>query len=384
MRRFAAAPSAVWSDLYYDLALVAAIVVLSGSWALDHSLGFTLWLGLVFGLIWSTWVVTSLVMGTFSGRDAAPGAVDIALLTVQMATILLVTLSSVADSSAADNVFGILLGMALGTGVILGWRARRRGTRVQTNTLVLMASAATLIVVSEILPDALSGWANTVWWVALVGILVAAAIGLQDSAIDPDRLSHRFGELTIILIGETLLKMALSADEKGFDTLDSGGLALVVVFVTAIWWDYFSDAVRRPPGSPRRRSAWGLSHFLLHLALIGAAVGLGKLAVADSGLGHGGTGWLIGAPLTLAMLALTMLDIFGERSIAPLRAGVHAGATLLLAGLTAFALSRPDDAPLPIATWMVVVVVLSSGLVSAISVRPGAQAAQVQTPDHAA
>ena len=33
MRRFAAAPSAVWSDLYYDLALVAAIVVLSGSWA---------------------------------------------------------------------------------------------------------------------------------------------------------------------------------------------------------------------------------------------------------------------------------------------------------------------------------------------------------------
>lgn len=367
MRRFAAAPSAVWSDLYYDLALVAAIVVLSGSWAQDHSLGFTVWLGVVFGLIWSTWVVTSLVIGAFTQRENDPGAIDIALLTVQMGAILLVTLSSVADSTAADNAFGTLLGLALGAGVILGWRARRRGTRVQLSTLALMTAAAALIAISEILPESDSGWATSAWWVALMGTLMAAAMGLRDSAIDPHRLSHRFGELTIILIGETLLKMALSADEKGFDTLDIGGLALVMIFVTAIWWDYFSDAVRRPPGSPGRRSAWGLSHFLLHLALIGAAVGLGKLAVSDPGLGHGGTGWLIGAPLTLAMLALTMLDLFGDRSIAPLRAGVHAMATLLLAGLTTIALTHPDDPPLPRVIWMVLIVALASGLVSALS-----------------
>ena len=70
MRRFAAAPSAVWSDLYYDLALVAAIVVLSGSWALDHSLGFTLWLGLVFGLIWSTWVLPTRQRRTTSSASS--------------------------------------------------------------------------------------------------------------------------------------------------------------------------------------------------------------------------------------------------------------------------------------------------------------------------
>lgn len=382
VRRLAAAPSAQWSDLYFDLALVAGIVVLSASWAEDHSLGFTIWLCIVFGLIWSTWVMTSLVMGAFSERPTAPGAVDIALLTLQMGSILLLTLSSVTYTIAFENGFGALVSLALAAGVVLGWRARRRGVRVDNRTLGLMALAAGLIALSEFLPASLQNWAAGVWWVALIGTLMGAWMGLADAAIDPHRLSHRFGELTIILIGETLLKMALSANDKGYDHLHYGGLGLVMVFVTAIWWDYFSDAVRRPPGAGRRRSAWGLSHFVLHLSLIGAAVGLGKLAVADPGLGHGGTALLIGAPLTLAMLALTLLDVFGDRSIAPLRAGVHAGATLLLAAQTALALSRPDDSPAPHATWMVIVVALASGLVSALSRQQATTADDSLEPAH--
>ena len=120
MRRQSAAPSAVWSDLYYDLVLVAGIVVLSGSWAEDHSPEYTMWLGVVFGLIWSTWVLTRLVMGSFGARHSDPTAVEIALLTVQMGALLLLTLSSVTDSAGAENAFGLLLSLALAAAVALG------------------------------------------------------------------------------------------------------------------------------------------------------------------------------------------------------------------------------------------------------------------------
>lgn len=367
MRRQSAAPSAVWSDLYYDLVLVAGIVVLSGSWAEDHSPEYTMWLGVVFGLIWSTWVLTSLVMGSFGARHSDPTAVEIALLTVQMGALLLLTLSSVTDSAGAENAFGLLLSLALAAAVALGLLARRRGVAVSLRTLGLLGFAAAMIGVAEVLPGSALGLATVAWWSALIATLAGGWLGLRSASLDPHQLSHRFGELTIIVIGETLLKMALSANEKGFDKLDSGGLALAMIVVTAMWWDYFSDAVRRPPGPGLRRSAWALSHFILHLALIGAAVGLGKLVVADSGLGHGGTALLIGVPLTLAMLALALLDVFGDRKIAPVRAGVHAAATIFLGGLTGFAWMHPDDAPLPLVAWMVVIVALASGLVSALS-----------------
>lgn len=348
-RRPPAAPATSWSYLYYDLAMVAAIVVLSYEWAADHSALNAVWLTIVFGVIWSTWVLSGLMTGGFTKEPPSLRGLDMALLSLQMVLLLLVALSATSASQKASDLFGILTALAVLLTLLLGRRGRSRGLPVDRPTTLLVDGAVALLVLAEVFVGELGDWYAALWLLALALIGVATWRGLRSSLIDPHRLGHRLGELTTIVIGETLLKIALTADEKGLETLHPLAVLIVLGLLTVMWWDYFSDAVRRPPSAGARRALWSQSHFLLHLGLIAAAVGLGKLAVDDPALEHGTTSLLV-VPVALVYLSLTLLDLFGGTRSAGVRATIHALTTVLVAGVGSVAAVALHWPPLAIGT----------------------------------
>ena len=156
----------------------------------------------------------------------------------------------------------------------------------------------------------------------------AAVRLLRPELPDLHRMTHRLGELTVIVIGESFLKIALVAGDAAVSEFSV--LALVVAFAvgTLTWWDYFIGPEPAAGAlTPGRALAWSAGHLLGHLTLIALAVGLAKLLVYGGELELALAAGLLVAPLAgfaaaRALIDLALLD-FGARAIgtkAPARA----------------------------------------------------------------
>ncbi|MGL6210947.1 MAG: low temperature requirement protein A [Paracoccaceae bacterium] len=121
---------------------------------------------------------------------------------------------------------------------------------------------------------------------------------------------ERYGLLTIIVLGEVLLSVALA-----FGLLLEGQLdpALVVialsglVTVFALWWIYFAEAQHLNSDGFWRTFLWGYGHLFLFAAV--AIMGAGLAALFDIVTDHSKATraevqWFIGAPLAVALLTI--------------------------------------------------------------------------------
>ena len=121
-----ALPARQWVDLFYDLAVAAGIIALSGAYAYDHSPVGTFWFALAYALLWCTWLLTSSATGSFTAEGAAHSVWSVSLLVAQMGAMLLLAIAATDSVDASAEVFDILLGVALLIVAILAVRARRR------------------------------------------------------------------------------------------------------------------------------------------------------------------------------------------------------------------------------------------------------------------
>ncbi len=86
------------------------------------------------------------------------------------------------------------------------------------------------------------------------------AVPVQSAALSvTDALIDRFGQLTLIVLGETITGVVggLVARPVGALTLSVGLVAVVVGF--GAWWTYFDFAGNRPPGRSGRPACSGCS-----------------------------------------------------------------------------------------------------------------------------
>ncbi len=90
----------------------------------------------------------------------------------------------------------------------------------------------------------------------------------------------------------------------------------VLVILTTTWWAYFIGPVNVTGLGGRRRVAWVAAHLPLHVALLGLALGLGKLLVG-SDTSHDATsiGVLLTGPGALVAGSIAVLAwLGGDRS----------------------------------------------------------------------
>lgn len=155
---------------------------------------------------------------------------------------------------------------------------------------------------------------------------------------------ERYGLLTIIVLGETLLAGAISLQQVADGALNLAFVRIAIsslIIVFSMWWLYFSGEDQLPSNDLNRALIWGYGHFVIFAS--GAAVGAGFAVLVDVVAGHGAVSLLVGdyavaIPVAIFMLGLWLVrDRFCLTGKARFVLPVFA-ALVLLAPLTAIAL----------------------------------------------
>jgi low temperature requirement protein LtrA len=313
-------PNQSWLELFYDLAFVAAIVVLSSSYSNNKTITHSAWLMIIAGMIWVAWLETTLLTNRTTLQRIWPRALTVA----QMGLILVVAIA--ADDTIGNNteLVGPLYAVVLIT-LTLQFRSARHD-RPDIAPYVAHHAGRTLVAALLFAGSPLYGdnWYWIVWVVALGIIIYPGRSSNVDETLDAHHLVHRFGEFTIIVLGESFLKIGLVATEEPLDRVDLIGLPLTFGIVYIIWWLYFTDvaAAGLPDGTGRRR-VWIAAHLPLHVSIMSLAVGLSLILNPTIDAVEPAYIRMILLPLVVIAVSLSILNLTHGTELSRRRARVH-------------------------------------------------------------
>jgi len=275
-------------ELFYDLVFVASTMVLSNKFSQDPTWESAGHCSLMFVLVWLLWFHTTVLMNI----DRRDDITQRALMFLQMFLIFILTLEFVDRSVTNTDLIGLIYAAAV---LILALayhrvankevdtRAWARGRR---NRLIL---AGFLMIVAFVIPN---GVTFVVWGVAIMLLIVptsaAHSRGLPTEALDEHHLTERAALLTLVVIGEAFLKVALVVSEGLMDWSDVSAIVILFVILFALFSIYFDDIPKAGirPGV-LAGEAWLLSHLVLQLGVIAFAIGMSKyVQIADRGHVH--------------------------------------------------------------------------------------------------
>ncbi|MFZ4668386.1 MAG: low temperature requirement protein A [Microthrixaceae bacterium] len=329
-RNLSAGPDQSWLELFYDLSFVASIVVLTGSYSRDKSWSNSMWLLLVACGVWVAWLETTLLTNRTTLTRFWPRVLTV----VQMALVLMMSIT--ADDTTGDHteLTGPLFAIVLVTIALQYFAALRQQPEHRTYlthhaTRVLIAAG--IFVATPLYGDL---WFWLPWVIGLALIVFPGRASNVDETIDGHHLVHRFGEFTIIVLGEAFLKIGLVASEEPLDRVDLIGLPLTFAVIYVIWWLYFTDIA--PSGLPegiRRRRWWIAAHLPLQVSLMSLAVGLSLILNPTVNAVDAQYMRMILVPLIVIATSFAVLNASIGSPLAVRRARVHgvAAVALLLA-----------------------------------------------------
>lgn len=328
-------------ELLFDLCFVVAVAVLAASLhhglAEGHIASAVLGYAVLFVPLWWAWMSYTWYATAFDNDD-----VLFRLLTLAQMAGVLVVASSIPSALAGNPVPFTLAYTAMRVPLVLQWiRAarqdvahRRFATRYAVG--IVVAQAIWLSALAVPAPARLGVWA--------LAIAVDLLTPIWATRVAPGRVFHaghiaeRYGLFTLIVLGETILAVAIGArDVIDAGVLDIGtviicGTALTVAF--GIWWLYF-DTLGREALERHRRAAfiWGYGHALLYASI--AAIGAGVQAQLDLA-GSAASAWLLVVPTGLVLLSLAWLQQAANvRTNSALPLAIVTAALLIITALSA-------------------------------------------------
>jgi low temperature requirement protein LtrA len=278
-------------ELFFDLVIVVAVAVAAAS--LHHGIAEDHILDAIFGYIFTFFAIWWAWMGFTwfaAGYDTDDVPYRVAVF-VQMSGAIIMA-AGIARAFDAGDWSLVLLGyIVMRVALIFQWlRAAHDDPAHRTRNIrwaVGIAFMQTLWILAFLL---LPAEAFTFAFVALVvgelAVPILAGRGTT-GAWHPEHIAERYGLLTIIVLGESVLAGAVafgSVADDAFSDLELLFLAvgaLLLVFV--MWWLYFERSSDDLLTSRARAFSWGYGHYFIWAAA--AAVGAG-IAVGVDVLTH--------------------------------------------------------------------------------------------------
>lgn len=331
-------------ELLFDLCFVVAVAVLAASLhhglAEGHITSAVLGYAVLFVPLWWAWMSYTWYSTAFDNDD-----VLFRLLTLAQMAGVLVVASSIPSALAGNPVPFTLAYTAMRVPLVLQWiRAARQDA---AHRRFATRYAVGIVVAQSIWLAALAVPSPARWAVWALAIVVDLLTPIWATRVAPGRVFHashiaeRYGLFTLIVLGETILAVAIGAgDVIDAGVLDIGtviisGTALTVAF--GIWWLYF-DTLGRQALERHRRAAfiWGYGHALLYASI--AAIGAGVQAQLDLE-DPAASPWLLVVPTGLVLLSLAWLQ--QAANVRTSAAVSLAGITVALVAITALTASLP-------------------------------------------
>jgi low temperature requirement protein LtrA len=302
---------ATWLELFFDLVFVAAVGVLANALASEPTFGrFLGFLGL-FVPVWWAWMGFTFYANRFDTDDLPYRLLT--LLGMFFVAILATTIEDVfgehsrAFAATYVGVRCILL--------VLYERARRHVPEARglaTTFLFAFAAGVALWLVSLAVPQP---WCFVLWGAALLlelGAPLFAWRQIPRAPIHPRHIPERFGLLTLIVLGESVLAVVIGVSNVSWDLHSIAAAAAGFLVAASLWWIYF-DFLDEEVVSARGISG-GLTYTYMHyfivvgLAALGAGV---KMAILSAGGDHryDDTAWILCAGLAMTMLGLAVIQL---------------------------------------------------------------------------
>ena len=308
---------ATWLELFFDLVFVAAVSQLANALAAEPTTArFFEFLGL-FLPVWWAWMGFTFYANRFDTDDL----VYRLLMLVAMfgVAVLATTIPSVFRGETAGFPLAYI-GVRLVL-VALYARASRHvpEARTLTRTFLTLFSFAILVWAVSLAFD--RPWAYVVWGIALAVELAApirAWRSIRDAPVDRRHLPERFGLLTLIVLGESVLAVVLGVSKVSWDAGSAAAAVGGFVIAAALWWIYFDFL---DEGALTARGIFGgLTYvYMNYLVVAGlAALGAGvKLAILASGgdRHYDDTSWILCAGLALAMVGLGVIQLVAGTAV---------------------------------------------------------------------
>jgi low temperature requirement protein LtrA len=326
---------ATWFELFFDLVFVVTIAELGNALASDPSAGGFLRFAGLFVPVWWAWAGFTFYADRFDTDDL------VYRLVVLVAMFAIAALATGVHDAFAGDPTVFVLAYVVARVVLVGLYARvvrshAPGRPVASFYGAVFSAGALLWLFSLALP---SPWRYAVWGLVLAVELAAPIYGwrlVPGAAVDPAHMPERFGLLTIIVLGESILAVVLGVSGTSWDAASALAAAGGFVLAAALWWTYFDflDA-----SMVRRSSVAGLVYMYAHLPLTLGIASLGagvKLAVLGAGGDdtHAEAGWLLGLGVAVCMGAMAVIQLATPPSLIDtdvlLRLGTGAAALLLV------------------------------------------------------
>ena len=267
-----------WLQLFFDLVYVAILIELGNRLSHDLTLEGAVEFALLFIPIWWSWLEF-----VFYGRHFPIDDIGQRILTVFYMAFMLAMAFEIHDMTAGTAA-AFLIAYALSKFVLAlmyarAWKQFPEYRSMTTHYVIAFVFAGLLwLAIALIAPT--NFW---LWGVAtLVGVLSPQIIRfLQKRTARSEHsfpaskyhfMLHRFGELTIIVLGEFFIKLVTTADDRELTATNIYlGLCLLGVSIS-FWWMYFDHLEHsRLNNAGSRLGIWVYSHypFLLGITAYG-------------------------------------------------------------------------------------------------------------------
>jgi low temperature requirement protein LtrA len=299
---------ASYLELFFDLVFVVAIAQLAHELVLDHSLaGFATFAGL-FLPVFIAWQGFSVYADRFDTDDVVFRVVILAGMLAILALAVQVPDAAAGDSAGFAAAYVVLRSLMIG----LYLRAYRHVPEGRP-LIVRYAGGYSLGVGLWIVSLALDSPERYVLWgVALAWEYSLPWLYRRLHAFIPVNVSHlpeRFALFTIIVLGESLLAVALGVAGREWELSAAVVAVLGFVVAAAIWWTYFGSGI----ALALARSTNAILVFAyVHIPLLAALTAFGAgitLAIEQSAAGglDAGARWALagGAAAYLACVTVT-------------------------------------------------------------------------------
>ena len=374
------AESTTWLELFFDLVYVAILVELGNLLSHDITLQGVLEYALLFIPIWLSWVEPVFYSRRFPTDDIGHRILTVAYMAVMLSMAF--ELHGVTGSTATT----FLLAYAASKVILALMYARawkrypefRSFTSAHIVLFLFLAVVWVVIAIWQPLDFALWAVATSIGLFAPFFMPRLLRLAGRPEMVKPEvknhYVRHRFGEVTIIVLGEFFLKAALGAsDRESYLLTTFYGIGLLLISV-GVWWLYFDHLDHSDLSSERAKPrVWVDLHypFLAALAAYGVAgtkvlslspgeqladekrlLLCGTLAVVL--LAFAAIDWAVPersqtmsrTPIRIAIafgvLAFIALSIWGGNLGAPILVSISAGIILILVALdVSMRLSNP-------------------------------------------
>jgi low temperature requirement protein LtrA len=265
-----------WVELFYDLAFVAATLILSSAAAHAKPLSGYAWTALVFASSWWVWFVTTLIANRYHMTDWPHRL----LLLVQMLIIVIMAMETRASVGREARYLIGEYGLLLITTAIVAYRGAQRA-EVDPAYAYRLAAASLLGALGMFVAAPLNQpWRGTIAALALAVAVVPAmgSIHKMEDFGDEDEahLVERMGAFTLIVCGESFIEVAISVSNGSLATIDLVSLIFDFVLVLAVFTSYFEDV---PAAGLRvgRLGWWAGCHLVVVTCIAAIAIAPAKL-----------------------------------------------------------------------------------------------------------